>query len=314
MLINIHDIWSPSVRRKHKAYIKEIIDSAVLPKGSLLEKFIDSHGRHLATGTPARLRQVIEAAEQLKKSSSAVLFQQFMDDCNKLFDYGKFSNKQTKGWNAYEICKSSQYHTCPYCQQAVAFTIHRDSKTKSFRPTLDHFYPKGEYPYLSLSIYNLIPSCYICNSSLKGKVDFFKEAHLHPYEDRELIRYEWNVEDYIARRENASTNSNSVILPGIKLLAIAATNSLSEAAKNSRETFLVQERLEINEHLMQSFASTLITHGDGRLAVINQEIFDRYQWHLSETEALQFSYANYKNEWLGRLKADLYEAAWRKRY
>ncbi|WP_346985393.1 hypothetical protein [Chryseobacterium sp. POE27] len=38
--------------------------------------------------------------------------------------------------------------------------------------TLDHFIPKGEFPYLSVSIYNLIPSCYSCNSKFKGQRSF----------------------------------------------------------------------------------------------------------------------------------------------
>lgn len=34
--------------------------------------------------------------------------------------------------------------------------------------TLDHFIDKGTYPYLALSLHNLIPSCYTCNSKVKG--------------------------------------------------------------------------------------------------------------------------------------------------
>lgn len=33
--------------------------------------------------------------------------------------------------------------------------------------TLDHFIPKGEFPYFALSLYNLVPSCYSCNSKFK---------------------------------------------------------------------------------------------------------------------------------------------------
>ncbi|WP_276967728.1 hypothetical protein [Chryseobacterium sp.] len=45
---------------------------------------------------------------------------------------------------------------------------------KTFRDhfTLDHFIPKGKFPFLSVSIYNLIPSCYSCNSKFKGQKDF----------------------------------------------------------------------------------------------------------------------------------------------
>lgn len=33
--------------------------------------------------------------------------------------------------------------------------------------TLDHFIPKGDYYWISLSLYNLVPSCYSCNSKFK---------------------------------------------------------------------------------------------------------------------------------------------------
>lgn len=33
--------------------------------------------------------------------------------------------------------------------------------------TLDHFLPQSKYPFLSLCLYNLIPSCYSCNSKFK---------------------------------------------------------------------------------------------------------------------------------------------------
>ncbi|MDO6434804.1 helix-hairpin-helix domain-containing protein [Flavitalea sp. BT771] len=35
--------------------------------------------------------------------------------------------------------------------------------------TLDHLLPKGEYPHFALSLYNLIPCCYTCNSKTKGR-------------------------------------------------------------------------------------------------------------------------------------------------
>lgn len=34
--------------------------------------------------------------------------------------------------------------------------------------TLDHFYHKSAFKYLSLCLYNFVPSCYACNSKLKG--------------------------------------------------------------------------------------------------------------------------------------------------
>ncbi|MFC5871680.1 hypothetical protein SAMN05443633_1263 [Chryseobacterium arachidis] len=38
--------------------------------------------------------------------------------------------------------------------------------------TLDHFMPQSKYPYFSLNLFNLIPSCYSCNSKFKGAMVF----------------------------------------------------------------------------------------------------------------------------------------------
>lgn len=38
--------------------------------------------------------------------------------------------------------------------------------------TLDHVLPKNEFPFLSLSIFNLVPSCYSCNSKFKHQKEF----------------------------------------------------------------------------------------------------------------------------------------------
>lgn len=38
--------------------------------------------------------------------------------------------------------------------------------------TLDHVLPQSKFKFLSLCLYNLVPSCYSCNSKLKGKKEF----------------------------------------------------------------------------------------------------------------------------------------------
>lgn len=41
--------------------------------------------------------------------------------------------------------------------------------------TLDHFFPQSDYPFYSLCLYNLVPSCNACNSKFKGASKF----HVH---------------------------------------------------------------------------------------------------------------------------------------
>lgn len=44
--------------------------------------------------------------------------------------------------------------------------------------TLDHFLPKKDFPYYSLSLYNLVPSCSSCNCKFKGSLEFLPDAKL----------------------------------------------------------------------------------------------------------------------------------------
>ncbi|AVK51273.1 hypothetical protein AXY43_26475 [Clostridium sp. MF28] len=69
-------------------------------------------------------------------------------------------------WGGYNFIKEIGVMTCPYCNRIYTNLI--IGQSKSYKPALDHFYPKTNYPYLALSLFNLIPSCNICNSSFKS--------------------------------------------------------------------------------------------------------------------------------------------------
>ncbi|MFC4304395.1 hypothetical protein [Cohnella boryungensis] len=97
----------------------------------------------------------------------------------RIFNYGAFV-RGTKDWGAYALVKELNVSVCPYCNRQ--YTTSLDTRTGKTRPQLDHFYNKSMYPYFSLSLYNLIPSCSVCNSSLKGDKDFVLDTHWSPYE------------------------------------------------------------------------------------------------------------------------------------
>ena len=52
-------------------------------------------------------------------------------------------------------------------------------KKKGSHFTLDHVLQKAEHPIASLSLYNLIPSCFNCNSKLKGSKEIVTNAANH---------------------------------------------------------------------------------------------------------------------------------------
>lgn len=76
-------------------------------------------------------------------------------------------------------------NVCPYCNRNFVNPIYKkhslggDNKNQS--PDIEHFFPKSIYPFLSLSISNLLPSCAFCNK-IKSDVDTYKHNCLSPYE------------------------------------------------------------------------------------------------------------------------------------
>lgn len=50
------------------------------------------------------------------------------------------------------------------------------------RPQMDHYYPRDLYPYLAVSLYNLVPCCAVCNTA-KGPLDTMKDPILYPYDE-----------------------------------------------------------------------------------------------------------------------------------
>jgi hypothetical protein len=92
----------------------------------------------------------------------------------------------------YGLAQKLNLKVCPYCNRNYTLTINKEVvnshlgkiKVVKTRPDFDHFFCKSKHPILALSFYNLIPSCAICNRTLKGDVEFsldIQNGHVHPY-------------------------------------------------------------------------------------------------------------------------------------
>lgn len=119
----------------------------------------------------------LKASKTTKEQKTAVVksYKQTLFD---IFNYKKFTT-QAPSYNSYSLSKSLGVDVCPYCNRQYTFTL--DTKTGRTRPEFDHFFDKSRYPFFALSFYNLIPSCHICNSNLKGTKHFQHDTHLNPY-------------------------------------------------------------------------------------------------------------------------------------
>lgn len=108
-------------------------------------------------------------------------------ELKNIFNYDEFitGHKIT----SYKLSEILNHNTCTYCNRLYTNTIivkdeitnRVNNSTRITRPTFDHWYSKSKYPILSLSFYNLIPSCSVCNTSVKGDKPFALNTHIHPY-------------------------------------------------------------------------------------------------------------------------------------
>lgn len=92
---------------------------------------------------------------------------------NHVFRYEAFSRRK----EFIALLKDMDVSVCPYCNRQYTFTV--SGKNGAVRPQIDHYKAKERYPYLGISLMNLIPSCAQCNQSKSIR----EEEVLYPYSD-----------------------------------------------------------------------------------------------------------------------------------
>ena len=117
--------------------------------------------------------------------------------------------------------------TCYYCEMNYVFPYKAyvyNKNTQKFEKQqkrmfdLDHFFEKKDSPITALSLYNLIPSCQICNSRIKGKRDIESIYHLDKENDLSDFKfvsptsgyYDFDKNVTIKIVENKVSNFNNI--------------------------------------------------------------------------------------------------------
>lgn len=105
------------------------------------------------------------------------------DDLDAILNYKGFNAggklKSGERWNRHRFITFLGIRVCPYCNRQY-ITSYEETGSKTTADA-DHYYIKTKYPILQMNIYNLIPSCNVCNSKTKGAST---KKHLYPYKDR----------------------------------------------------------------------------------------------------------------------------------
>ncbi len=152
-------------------------------------------------------------------------------EINNMFDYSKIVG------NDYFLAHLLNQSTCIHCNRNYTLTI-GNKKNRIVRPEYDHWISKSKYPLLTLSFYNLVPSCSSCNKKKSSK-DFTLQTHLNPYiidEDEKKFKFSYkkktlidnNVVLKIETSEDLSSKKISNTFKDLNLVEIYNAHSNSE--------------------------------------------------------------------------------------
>lgn len=130
----------------------------------------------------------------------------------KLKEVFKYENKfQSPISKFFE--KNFQTRTCYFCNIHFVNKYKIDEENYQNEFTLDHYYNKATFPYLALSLYNLIPSCYTCNSKLKKNEEFNNLApSSQKYDFHQKVKFKLFLDDSCKNLQVKSKNDIDISL------------------------------------------------------------------------------------------------------
>ena len=185
------------ILKNHVQKVQEYINFEALQNRE--KSFIKQNIEYILKAKPDEFENVISMIKQNNIDNNR-LKKAFVGgkDCGGSIGYSKFSSKGTTTYNAYALAQKLKVNVCPYCNRNFINPIYKENSVgtdnKNQSPDIEHFFPKSIYPFLSLSISNLLPSCAFCNK-IKSDVDTFQHNCLSPYEIKNSdFRFDFSLE------------------------------------------------------------------------------------------------------------------------
>lgn len=217
----------------------------------------------------------------------------------KIFDYGNLISNNKE--NSYWLAKLLNVNTCAYCNRLYTTTVIENNEKKISRPQFDHWYAKSKYPLLSLSFYNLIPSCSICNSSFKGEKIFDLDSHIHPY----ILDDEESNENFKFSYKKKSLLDNNVILKYAKEDS-KTENTFNdfkiEQMYNSHSEFELKDLLDLRYKYPDNYIKILFEDTFENLEISKQEAYILiFGTELDESNFHKRPFSKFKSDLLKEL-------------
>lgn len=221
-------------------------------------------------------------------------------ELKKIFDYDAFvaSYPPKKVWGAYQLVSRLNVKVCPYCNRQYIFTVHKVAgEGGQTRGRLDHFYDKATYPYLALSLYNLIPCCNICNSDLKGSIQFSTSSHIHPYKEEFGDHFKFSLKMKSGKSLKAGDTSQINYLQGIgdefdvEVKALSIDQNFNEKVRQNLSVFKIEELYNMHKDYIMDLIKKKVMYSESQI----DELYNLYQGSLfaSREDVIQTITSNY---------------------
>lgn len=289
--MNYIDITSTKIIRASHTHYNELLfhildklEEHILPIDEFYCDWIAENLETLLIGTPKQLFD-------LNSVHPFNSFFQYKKIIEGVFDYSRwFSVKKVNMYCAYNLAQNLNINTCCYCNRLYTKTVTQD-KNKITRPQFDHWFPKEQYPLLALSFYNLIPSCAVCNTSLKNTATMSLTDYMHPYVDTK--------ENYLFSFVMKTHNSYD----------FKVKDGGNPRVKNTMDLFKVQEIYETHMDEIDDLVSIKRKYSESYLHNLRTIL----KVNISDDELYRLAFSTYKNEPdfekrpLSRMKRDLLE-------
>jgi hypothetical protein len=236
--------------------------------------YIENNLERIITCKPDELYSIIKDVEifQITSISDIVL---------EIFFYSKYDK-----WQAYKLANDLGVDTCVYCNRQFISVVGTDD-AKASRCEFDHFYAKSKFPYLALSFYNLIPSCHVCNSNLKGSIEFDSNKNIHPYSEGF---------DGDAKFTYIPTDYNGLVGGldfNIQFAFYSSDEDKNAKIRNNISTFKLEEQYSHNKDSVSELIRKQIITSGAYLDILMKQYPDAFQ---SKEELYRFAFGNYTNE------------------
>lgn len=212
----------------NKMFSKKIIGrletrkSQHVKQNLFIDSLIEKIRQGLLTMTPSELE-----VERCAMTPKSLLDKTFLKKLRGAFNYDGFRNKELVKWSQMINVK-----VCPYCNHE--YTLYVGSGVKYALHQFDHFYSKADYPWLSMCMYNLVPSCSVCNHK-KSAVGLSRT--INPYDNDLNDKYSFHVSNSNALMSGRMPNDADQV--SIELICSSA-NKMD--VKDMDSTFLLTNR------------------------------------------------------------------------